>query len=45
MNSVLAPQLPATAKAQFEIFHRTHYAYAAPVRESFNEVRLQPLFE
>lgn len=28
---------------KFEILHRTHYAYAAPVRESFNEVRLQPL--
>jgi transglutaminase-like putative cysteine protease len=28
---------------KFEIFHRTHYAYASPVRESFNEVRLQPL--
>src|SRR3954470_17255200 len=27
---------------RFEIFHRTHYAYAAPVRESFNELRLQP---
>ena len=27
---------------KFEIFHRTHYAYAAPVLESFNEVRLQP---
>jgi len=27
---------------KFEILHRTHYAYAAPVRESFNEVRLQP---
>ncbi|HEY0550918.1 MAG TPA: transglutaminase family protein [Verrucomicrobiae bacterium] len=43
MSSVVAPQLPASATAQFEIFHRTHYAYAAPVRESFNEVRLQPL--
>lgn len=28
---------------KFEILHRTHFAYAAPVRESFNEVRLQPL--
>jgi transglutaminase-like putative cysteine protease len=28
---------------KFEIFHRTHYAYASPVRESFNEVRLQPV--
>ena len=28
---------------KFEIFHRTHYAYASPVRESFNAVRLQPL--
>src|SRR6476620_8856065 len=27
---------------RFEILHRTHYAYAAPVRESFNELRLQP---
>ncbi len=28
---------------QFQIFHRTVYAYASPVRESFNEVRLQPV--
>src|SRR5215831_1163754 len=28
---------------KFEILHRTHFAYASPVRESFNEVRLQPL--
>ena len=28
---------------KFEISHRTHYAYSAPVRESFNEVRLQPV--
>jgi transglutaminase-like putative cysteine protease len=28
---------------KFDIVHRTHYAYASPVRESFNEVRLQPL--
>jgi len=28
---------------RFEILHRTHYAYVAPVRESFNEVRLQPI--
>lgn len=34
--------VPTTGAAQFEILHRTHYAYAAPVRESFNEVRLQP---
>ena len=27
---------------KFEIVHRTQYVYAAPVRESFNEVRLQP---
>ena len=27
---------------KFDIIHRTHYAYASPVRESFNEVRLQP---
>jgi transglutaminase-like putative cysteine protease len=27
---------------KFEIFHRTHYTYESPVRESFNEVRLQP---
>jgi transglutaminase-like putative cysteine protease len=27
---------------KFEILHRTHYAYAGPVRESFNELRLQP---
>ena len=45
MSSVLDPRLaaPPPATAQFEIRHRTHYAYASPVRESFNEVRLQPL--
>ena len=44
MNSALAPQAAtdSPATAQFEILHRTQYAYAAPVRESFNEVRLQP---
>lgn len=28
---------------KYEILHRTHYTYASPVRESFNEVRLQPM--
>ncbi len=28
---------------KFEVLHRTHYAYASPVRESFNEVRLQAI--
>lgn len=27
---------------KFEITHRTSYTYASPVRDSFNEVRLQP---
>lgn len=27
---------------KWEIVHRTEYAYASPVRESFNEARLQP---
>lgn len=27
---------------RWEILHRTQYQYAAPVRDSFNEVRLQP---
>jgi len=27
---------------KWEIIHRTQYAYAAPVRDSFNEARLQP---
>ena len=27
---------------KWEIVHRTQYDYAAPVRDSFNEVRLQP---
>jgi transglutaminase-like putative cysteine protease len=27
---------------KWEIIHRTSYAYAAPVRDSFNEARLQP---
>ena len=28
---------------RYHILHRTHYAYAAPVRESRNELHLQPL--
>ncbi len=28
---------------RYDIIHRTHYAYAAPVRESRNELHLQPL--
>lgn len=28
---------------RWQILHRTHYQYAAPVRESYNELRLQPL--
>ena len=28
---------------RYNILHRTHYAYAAPVRESRNELHLQPL--
>ncbi|HVS51091.1 MAG TPA: transglutaminase family protein [Opitutaceae bacterium] len=28
---------------KLQVFHRTHYAYAAPVRESFNEARLRPV--
>lgn len=32
-----------TGAMKFEILHRTSYTYGAPVRESFNEVRLQPL--
>ena len=27
---------------KLQVFHRTHYEYAAPVRDSFNEARLQP---
>ena len=27
---------------KLQVFHRTHYAYATPVRESFNEARLRP---
>lgn len=27
---------------KLQVFHRTRYAYAAPVRDSFNEARLQP---
>jgi transglutaminase-like putative cysteine protease len=27
---------------KLQVFHRTHYSYAAPVRDSFNELRLQP---
>jgi len=28
---------------KWEIFHRTRYTYASPVRDSFNDVRLQPM--
>ena len=28
---------------KFEIIHRTHYTYNTPVRDSFNDVRLEPL--
>lgn len=28
---------------KWDIFHRTRYLYASPVRESFNEVRLKPV--
>jgi transglutaminase-like putative cysteine protease len=27
---------------KLQVYHRTHYRYAAPVRESFNEARLRP---
>ena len=27
---------------KLQVLHRTHYAYAAPVHDSFNETRLQP---
>jgi transglutaminase-like putative cysteine protease len=37
-----AQVLLPTAAMKFEVLHRTHYTYAAPVRESFNEVRLKP---
>ncbi|HZI32213.1 MAG TPA: transglutaminase N-terminal domain-containing protein, partial [Candidatus Binatia bacterium] len=28
---------------KYDIQHRTRYAYASPVRDSFNDVRLQPM--
>lgn len=28
---------------KLEILHRTHYSYASPVRESYNEMHLQPV--
>ena len=28
---------------RLHVVHRTTYAYAAPVKQSFNEVRLQPI--
>ena len=28
---------------RYDILHRTRYTYATPVRDSFNDVRLQPL--
>lgn len=27
---------------EYDILHRTHYVYATPVRDSFNDVRLEP---
>lgn len=32
-----------SSSMRFQIVHRTRYAYASPVRESFNEIRLQPV--
>ena len=28
---------------RYDILHRTRYTYATPVRDSFNDVRLQPM--
>ena len=28
---------------KFDIHHRTRYVYASPVRDSFNDIRLQPM--
>ncbi|NBQ56358.1 MAG: transglutaminase family protein, partial [Verrucomicrobia bacterium] len=28
---------------ELEILHTTHFSYAEPVRNSFNETRLQPI--
>ena len=28
---------------RYDILHRTRYAYSSPVRDSFNDVRLQPM--
>jgi transglutaminase-like putative cysteine protease len=28
---------------KYDILHRTHYVYASPARDSFNDVRLEPL--
>ena len=28
---------------KLQVYHRTHHAYAAPVRDSFNEARLEPV--
>ena len=28
---------------KYDILHRTRYAYSSPVRDSFNDVRLQPM--
>jgi hypothetical protein len=30
------------SRARWQIHHRTSYTYRAPVRESFNDVRLKP---
>ena len=30
---------------KFEIIHRTHYLYASPVRDSFNEAPVAAVFQ
>jgi len=35
--------MPRSEAMKWEIVHRTQYRYASPARESFNELRLQPM--
>ena len=37
------PVISGARATKWQIFHRTRYHYAAPVHESFNELRLQPV--
>src|SRR5215203_4113655 len=42
IHSDETPQAPAPSM-MLQVTHRTRYEYASPVRESYNEIRLQPI--